>query len=150
MSKPLCDRCNDTGVWETGNNDLPCDCPAGKRAIFNVAGVSRPVTGEEVQRHFLNGSPEPRRDVVDAAPKNAAAAIGKFRLTAMQRRVETVEPPLLVWEVRIEDEAGVWYETFGSEHEKDVFLRGFKAGLEMAGRHDLTTRDWNTIYFKDR
>ncbi|NIT79557.1 MAG: hypothetical protein GWO44_22355 [Thermoplasmata archaeon] len=28
---PTCDKCGGTGVWETGNNDLPCDCPAGKR-----------------------------------------------------------------------------------------------------------------------
>lgn len=32
-----CTRCNDTGVIETGNNDLPCDCEAGQTAVFNVA-----------------------------------------------------------------------------------------------------------------
>ena len=57
MSK--CNKCNDTGVDETGNNDLPCDCPAGKTALFNIAGVQGPVTGEEMQKHFLNDSPEP-------------------------------------------------------------------------------------------
>jgi hypothetical protein len=56
---PKCKECNDTGVIETGNNDLPCDCPAGANARFNVAGVDGPVTGAEVRRHFLNGSPEP-------------------------------------------------------------------------------------------
>lgn len=55
---PKCAKCNDTGVNETGNNDLPCDCPAGATALFNQAGVKGPVTGEEVRRHFLNGSPE--------------------------------------------------------------------------------------------
>lgn len=34
--KPDCDRCNDTGVHETGNNDLPCThCKAGANAKFN-------------------------------------------------------------------------------------------------------------------
>lgn len=44
---------------ETGNNDLPCDCPAGDKARFNVAGVKGLVTGAEIKRHFFNGSPEP-------------------------------------------------------------------------------------------
>jgi hypothetical protein len=54
-----CASCNDTGVIETGNNDLPCDCPAGGAARFNVAGVGN-VSGEAVRRHYLNSSPEPR------------------------------------------------------------------------------------------
>lgn len=33
-----CDKCSDTGVIETGNNDLPCSCSAGDFAMFNVAG----------------------------------------------------------------------------------------------------------------
>lgn len=57
--KPKCKKCNDTGVEETGNNDLPCDCPAGRTARFNVAGVDGQVTGEEIERHFLNNSPQP-------------------------------------------------------------------------------------------
>lgn len=58
----MCTACHDTGVIDTGNNDLPCDqCPAGRTALFNTAGVKGPVTGEEVMRHFLNGSPEPIR-----------------------------------------------------------------------------------------
>jgi len=56
---PTCRQCNDTGVQETGNNDFPCDCPAGKTALFHQAGVIGPITGTEVRRHFLNGSPEP-------------------------------------------------------------------------------------------
>ena len=32
-----CGRCGCTGVIETGNNDLPCDCPAGAAAMFNDA-----------------------------------------------------------------------------------------------------------------
>ena len=56
---PTCKKCNDTGVIETGNNDLPCDCPKGATALFNQAGVDGLVTGEEIRRHFLNNSPEP-------------------------------------------------------------------------------------------
>ncbi len=52
--------CGGTGVIETGNNDLPCDCPAGDRARFNVAGVRGTISGAEVKRHHLNDSPEPR------------------------------------------------------------------------------------------
>ena len=54
-----CERCDDTGVIETGNNDLPRDCSAGGAARFNVAGVGN-VSGEAVRRHYLNNSPEPR------------------------------------------------------------------------------------------
>ncbi len=54
-----CYKCKDTGVIDTGNNDLPCDCPAGDKALFNTAEVDGPVTGAEVKRHFLNNSPEP-------------------------------------------------------------------------------------------
>lgn len=54
-----CLKCNGTGVNETGNNDLPCDCPAGDTALFNIAEVTGPITGAEMKRHFLNSSPEP-------------------------------------------------------------------------------------------
>lgn len=57
----MCENCKETGVIETGNNDLPCDCPAGDTVLFNIAGVTGMVTGAEVKRHFLNGSPEPIR-----------------------------------------------------------------------------------------
>ncbi len=55
---PKCVKCNDTGSIDTGNNDLPCDCPAGDTALFNTTGVEGPVTGAELKRHFFNGSPE--------------------------------------------------------------------------------------------
>ena len=54
-----CSRCRDTGIIDTGNNELPCDCPAGDVASFNLCGVEGNVTGAEMKRHFLNGSPEP-------------------------------------------------------------------------------------------
>lgn len=43
-----CKKCNDTGVIETGNNDFPCDCPVGDKAIFNVAGRGQQ-TGKEIK-----------------------------------------------------------------------------------------------------
>lgn len=43
-----CVRCCDTGVIETGNNDLPCDCAAGDKALFSIGGVS--LTGNDVWR----------------------------------------------------------------------------------------------------
>jgi hypothetical protein len=56
---PNCIHCGDTGVIETGNNDLPCSCIAGETAKFNLAGVEGQVTGAEMKRHFFNGSPQP-------------------------------------------------------------------------------------------
>ena len=61
MSAAKCPVCNGTGIHETGNNDLPCDCPAGATAIFNSTEVDGPITGAEMRRHFLNNSPEPIR-----------------------------------------------------------------------------------------
>jgi hypothetical protein len=43
-----CPKCKGTGVIETGNNDLPCDCPAGDEAKFNVAGRGT-VTGRQIK-----------------------------------------------------------------------------------------------------
>lgn len=44
-----CMSCKGTGVIETGNNDLPCTCPAGDRALFYVVGSSEPMTGFEMR-----------------------------------------------------------------------------------------------------
>jgi hypothetical protein len=58
----MCELCRDTGIWDTGNNELPCpNCPElADRALFYDAHViGGPVTGREVKRHFLNSSPEP-------------------------------------------------------------------------------------------
>jgi len=57
---PECTRCDDTGVWETGNNDLPCPCPAGDTALFNVAGVPFPVSGRQIKRNDAPYVPEGR------------------------------------------------------------------------------------------
>ena len=68
---PKCANCKDTGVIETGNNDLPCNCPAGATALFNQAGVEGPVTGAEIKRHFLNDSPEPIEIGKDSIPASS-------------------------------------------------------------------------------
>jgi len=62
-----CLKCNNTGAIETGNNNLACDCPAGAKVLFSVAGVYGPVIGAEVQRHFLNYSPEPIQTPIDTS-----------------------------------------------------------------------------------
>ena len=46
-----CPKCKGTGVIETGNNDLPCDCPAGDTAKFNVAGRGA-MLGQDVRKTF--------------------------------------------------------------------------------------------------
>lgn len=43
----VCHRCRGAGVLETGNNDIPCDCPAGDNALFNVAGAT--MTGAQIK-----------------------------------------------------------------------------------------------------
>lgn len=67
----VCIKCSDTGVIETGNNDLPCDCPAGDAALFNQAGIEGQVTGAEIRRHFLNNSPEPIHPGRDRIPASS-------------------------------------------------------------------------------
>lgn len=41
----------------TGNNDLPCDCPAGDEAKFNVAGRGT-MLGRDLRRTFTASSNE--------------------------------------------------------------------------------------------
>lgn len=53
-----CLACHDTGYNDTGNNVLPCDCPAGNTALFTVAMVKGAVTGAEMRRFFFNRSSE--------------------------------------------------------------------------------------------
>lgn len=47
----FCEKCDDTGVIDTGNNDLPCDCPAAANAVFNVAGRGK-MTGREIKKEY--------------------------------------------------------------------------------------------------
>lgn len=49
-----CEKCQDTGIIDTGNNDLPCDCAAGDRAEFNccVPGGLAVKTGNQLKREF--------------------------------------------------------------------------------------------------
>ena len=57
---PICSKCNDTGVIVTGNNDLPCTCPAGNTAKFNtynfVTQKTETVSGDVVKKELLYNS----------------------------------------------------------------------------------------------
>lgn len=55
-----CPKCGGTGVIETGNNDLPCDCLAGDKAVFNDAVLGR-VTGKEIRAELLHNGKGERR-----------------------------------------------------------------------------------------
>lgn len=50
-----CSLCNGTGIIVTGNNDIPCNCPAGDQALFNVTVSGEPspkqMTGVEVREY---------------------------------------------------------------------------------------------------
>jgi len=43
----VCARCKGTGIIETGNNDMPCECPAGDEALFNTVDGLK--TGKEIR-----------------------------------------------------------------------------------------------------
>lgn len=51
-----CATCHGTGIIETGNNDLPCACPVGSFARFNVttAGGLKQMLGTEVRQHLVD------------------------------------------------------------------------------------------------
>ena len=69
--KPKCTKCDDTGVIDTGNNDFPCDCPAGDKAQFNSCrpggGVAL-LTGKQVRTEMnaWRGSPEQQATIDEA------------------------------------------------------------------------------------
>lgn len=46
-----CKECNGTGMDDSGNNDMPCDCQAGDTAIFNVAGRGQ-VSGATLKKEW--------------------------------------------------------------------------------------------------
>lgn len=65
----ICKACRDTGVIETGDNDEPCRCAAGDKALFNVSTVGglRQVTGAEIKRRGA------RAIACDGLPSTAAS-----------------------------------------------------------------------------
>ena len=74
-----CRRCDNTGVWETGNNDLPCDCVAGATALFSVCtanGVEL-MTGAESQRHHAESRRRREADTEDDVDLGNCACCGK-------------------------------------------------------------------------
>ncbi|MFA6588303.1 MAG: hypothetical protein WCT08_04485 [Patescibacteria group bacterium] len=95
---PKCSECKDTGVIETGNNSLPCNCEAGEVALFNVAWVDGPVTGQEMRRHFLNPCPEP---ISAAATKIPASDLpGRRRLKPFHESIVDVIQNALWFELQ--------------------------------------------------
>lgn len=59
VNRKNCPICKNSGIAESQYNELPCSCDAGKKALFRVAGIDGPVTGDELERHLFNDSPEP-------------------------------------------------------------------------------------------
>lgn len=47
-----CKRCDGTGVWETGNNDLPCPCGAGDDVVYSTPKGKQ--TGAELRAESLS------------------------------------------------------------------------------------------------
>ena len=46
-----------------------------------------------------------------------------------------LEPPLCVYYVEIDTDAGVWEETFGALDHLQIFLKGVRIGLDIIGMH---------------
>lgn len=57
----LCENCRDTGVDDAGGGDMPCECPAGDRAVFNVAGRGQ-VSGATLKKEWENLRKSPLPD----------------------------------------------------------------------------------------
>lgn len=84
-----CKFCKDTGVIETGNNDLPCDCVAGETALFNSAMVpDGPITGAQLKNHFLNDSPDPIYHVITKKALEERDARWKDYIHLMDKKQE--------------------------------------------------------------
>lgn len=59
-----------------------------------------------------------------------------MNVTITIKKSKVGEPELEVFHTRVEDGAGVWKETFGSRHDLDLFLKGFRSGCVMSGNHE--------------
>ncbi len=51
---PLCQRCDGTGVIDTGNNEYPCRCAEGDAATFNTTEWGR-VDGAFIKSKWAEG-----------------------------------------------------------------------------------------------
>ena len=58
--------------------------------------------------------------------------VNALKVTITRHEV-VLDPPIQVFHVEVENEGGSWEETWGSERELQVFLRGMKVGVEMSG-----------------
>lgn len=58
------------------------------------------------------------------------APVPEIVLTVTKIRSTVFDPPVTLWLVTVNDGVGEWRETYGSEAEKDAFVRGVKAATD--------------------
>ncbi len=88
-----CNKCNDTGVIETGNNDLPCDCPAGDTSIFNTTDGS--MTGAQIkERDAITAFPTELKDRVESGTSFRWNGLFRYWVADSASRVAVVPPSL--------------------------------------------------------
>lgn len=134
---PNCSKCNDTGVIETGNNDLPCSCPAGGKALFNTAD-SGTVTGQQWRDMHLPPKPAPvlgrpiTPDEINKLTVIPAAVFEIFNVLITEKwdGREAVIPQGLVVE-RIETALGCSSRTIYDKHYLDVESAYRQVGWEV-------------------
>lgn len=126
-----CKHCKDTGIIETGNNDLPCDdCPAGDTAIFNTVG-GRKLTGAEVRntynpvrlvgrRYVMTPEASAKLDMLIAKQRSEKASfrlLGETIRRFMLAAVEDYNSPTA--RERFDEMVKVFTETAASENESE-------------------------------
>lgn len=91
--QPLCATCKDTGIIDTGNNDLPCtDCDRGKDKLFQVAMCGGPVImmGAEVA-HRTQRRREPELTIKDGPFGHVLSPYRKRKIPRKRVQVEIPE-----------------------------------------------------------
>ena len=53
-------------------------------------------------------------------------------LIKVSTKAVRLDPSLMVYEVELQNDRGVWRETYGSRQEVDRFLRGVEAGYNLS------------------
>lgn len=56
----------------------------------------------------------------------------KLTLIVVKHQTEITVPALTFWQISVETPDRSWQESFGSEHEMDLFVKGVKAGAAVA------------------
>jgi hypothetical protein len=118
---PQCADCQDTGYIDTGNNVLPCECPAGDTAIFNVAGEGE-VSGAQLKRRGqITRFPTKLEDRTEFG--HMFKFLGKSWLSTSGQKVEVVPPEVLgePWLVVLRDQGNSSMELVGHDAEERAF-----------------------------